>query len=204
MIALGLTGGIGMGKSTVAALLEQQNFAVVDTDELARQVVEPGQPALEEIRSAFGAGVVGPEGRLRREVLAETVFADPAQRHRLEAIVHPRIRERWQARLAAWEAAGVARAAVVIPLLFEIGAESEFGITVCVACSPAAQRQRLLARGWTEAQIARRNQAQLPVENKLARSNYVLWNEGERSVLAGQLARVLRGLSCGSCSDGDR
>jgi dephospho-CoA kinase len=194
MITLGLTGGIGMGKSTVAALLQERAFAVVDTDELARQVVAPGQPALAEIRSAFGADVLSPEGRLRREVLAEIVFAEPAARHRLEAIVHPCIRERWQARLAAWQAAGVAWAAVVIPLLFEIGAEPEFGVTVCVACSPAAQRQRLLARGWSDAQIARRNQAQLPVEHKMARASYVLWNEGERAVLAGQLARVLSGL----------
>ena len=191
MITLGLTGGIGMGKSTVGALLEQLKFEVIDTDELARQVVEPGEPALQEIRSAFGAAVLDPAGRLRRDVLAEIVFGDPAARHQLEAMVHPRIRERWQARLAAWRAAGVPRAAVIIPLLFEIGAESEFGVTVCVACSAAEQRQRLLARGWPDAQIARRNQAQLPVENKMARANYVLWNEGDRDVLAAQLARVI-------------
>src|SRR5437899_8502578 len=92
----GLTGGIGMGKSTAADLLRKRGLPVVDSDVIARQAVEPGQPALAEIRQLFGAEMVGDDGRLRREELARRVFADAESRRKLEAILHPRIRAVWQ------------------------------------------------------------------------------------------------------------
>jgi dephospho-CoA kinase len=194
MKTIGLTGGIGMGKSTAGRLLRERGVAVVDTDELARQLVELGQPALAEIRATFGEAVLSSDGRLRRGSLAQIVFADVAARQRLEAILHPRIREAWRTQLAAWRAEETSLAAAIIPLLFEIGAQGEFDATVCVACSPATQRQRLRARGWPDEQTAQRIQAQMPIEQKMALARCVIWNEGKPVVLAAQLDRLLAAL----------
>src|SRR6185295_14888616 len=106
MKTFGLTGGIGMGKSAAAQLLQERGVPVVDTDLLARQVVEPGGPALQEIQRAFGGELVGPDGGLRRKELARVVFSDPTARQRLEAILHPRIRDLWRQQLQDWRTAG--------------------------------------------------------------------------------------------------
>ena len=127
-----------MGKSAAAALLRSRGVAVVDTDDLARHVVEPARPALAEIVGVFGSGMIGPDGRLRRGELARRVFSDPGARKRLEEILHPPIRALWQAQLASWNAEGKTRAVVVIPLLFETRAETELDATICVACSRMA------------------------------------------------------------------
>ncbi len=195
MKALGLTGGIGMGKSTAARLLSQRGVPVVDTDELARQIVEPGQPALGEVLATFGPQVAGPDGQLRRDQLARLVFADPAARQRLESILHPPIRARWRAQVESWRVEGRPLAVVVIPLLFETGAEAELDATVCVACSTATQHRRLLARGWSPEQIEQRLQAQWPIEKKIAAADYIIWTEADLDVHAAQLDRILRLLS---------
>ena len=178
MIVIGLTGGIGMGKSTVADFLVHRGARLVDTDVLARELVRPGSPALAAIRAAFGDEILTSEGGLDRGRLAARVFAAPEERRRLEAILHPRIRERWQAQVAAWRAAGERWAVVAIPLLFETGAEGSFDAVVCVACQEATQRERLRQRGWSEAEQARRQAAQWPVRRKLAAADYVIWTEG--------------------------
>jgi len=191
MTLLGLTGGIGMGKSTSDKLLRDRGVAVVDTDLLARQIVEPGQPALAEVQHAFGRQIVGSDGRLRRDELARRVFADPAARNELEAILHPRIRQLWRAQVEAWRAESRPLAAVVIPLLFETKAETDFDATICVACSAPTQRERLLARGWSDEQIAQRLSAQWPPEKKMAKADYVIWTEAGLDVHATQLDRIL-------------
>jgi dephospho-CoA kinase len=198
-----------MGKSTTATLLAERGVTIVDTDVLARQLVEPGQPALDEIRDTFGADMIAADGSLRRDQLARRVFSDPPARKTLEDILHPRIRKLWQSQLTEWRAGGsIARAAidsatqragtrffcVVIPLLFETKAETEVDATLCVACSTATQRRRLSLRGWNAEQINQRIQSQLPIEEKMARANYVIWNEAPLGVLAAQLDRVF-GLS---------
>jgi dephospho-CoA kinase len=189
-----------MGKSTAATLLAERGVTIVDTDLLARQLVEPGQSALDEIRRAFGADVIAPDGSLRRDQLARRVFSDPWARKTLEDILHPRIRKLWQSTLAEWRAAGdsVAGTArgtrffcVVIPLLFETRAEKELDATLCVACSLATQHQRLSSRGWNAEQINQRIKSQLPIEEKMSRADYVIWNEASVEVLAVQLDRVL-------------
>jgi dephospho-CoA kinase len=192
---VGLTGGIGMGKSTSAQLLRARGVPVVDTDDLARQIVEPGQPALAEVMAAFGPQIVGPDGRLRRDELARRVFADPAARRRLEDILHPRIRVLWRAQVETWRAEGHPLAVVVIPLLFETEAEAELDATICVACSAATQQQRLRARGWPPEQIEQRLQAQWPVETKIARADYLVWTEADLDVHAAQIERILRRLA---------
>jgi len=180
-----------MGKSACAQLLQRRSAAVVDTDELARQVVAPGQPGLAEVRDAFGPAFVGRDGQLRRGELAQIVFADAAARRKLEAILHPRIRDLWHARIESWRNEGRPLAVVVIPLLFETKAEGEFDTIVCVACSAATQRQRLLARGWTLEQIERRKAAQMPIVEKMTRSHRVIWTEAGLGVHAEQIDRLV-------------
>ncbi len=194
MKTFGLTGGIGMGKSSAARFLRERGAQVVDTDELAHQLVEPGQPALAEILTVFGGHVVAPGGQLRRDELAQIVFADPAARKQLETILHPRIQERWLAQIETWRGEGCKLAVVVIPLLFETKAESRFDKTICVACSAATQRGRLLERGWTPRQVEQRITAQMPVEEKIARSDYVIWTEGDLQNHSQQIDRMLAGL----------
>jgi len=195
MRLLGLTGGIATGKSTVASLFAEAGCAVVDTDQLARQAVEPGTPALAEILRAFGSGVIDEAGRLRRSELARRVFADPEVRQRLEAILHPPIRRLWQDQVERWRAAGCGIGMVVIPLLFETQAADEFDRVVCTACSEASQHERLAARGWTPSEAAARLEAQWPSEVKVVRSDLVVWTEGDLSVARSQVSRILRQLN---------
>jgi dephospho-CoA kinase len=191
MKVFGLTGGIGMGKSAAAQVLERRGVPVVDTDLIARRIVEPGQPALEEIRQAFGARFLDSDGRLRREELARLVFAELAARQQLENITHPRIREAWLRQIDLWRIEQRPCAVVVIPLLFETGAERELNATICVACSAATRRRRLAERGWTADQIRQRVAAQWPIERKMARADFVVWTEGGLDVLADQLAGII-------------
>jgi dephospho-CoA kinase len=197
MKTLGLTGGIGMGKSAAADLLRRRGLPVIDTDDLARQVVEPGQPALAEIQKLFGSDVVGPDGHLRRDELARAVFPSSEKRRQLEAILHPRIRQLWHAQIDAWRAEGRVCSVVVIPLLFETNAQSELDCTVCIACTPVTQAQRLQTRGWSREQIVQRIQAQWPVEQKMSLANYVVWTEGDLEVHAAQLDRILKQFAVG-------
>ena len=194
MKVVGLTGGVGMGKSNSARLLRLRSIPVVDTDDLARQVVEPGQSALAEVQRVFGAEIVGQDGHLRSEELARRVFSDPAARKRLEDILHPRIRALWRAQMEVWRAEGRSLAVVVIPLLFETSAEAELDATICIACTRLTQHQRLLDRGWSPADIEQRVRAQWPIEIKMARADYVVWTEANLDVHADQLNRILTGL----------
>ena len=194
MKLLGLTGGVGMGKSTAAGFFLSHGARVMDTDEIARELVQPGQPTLAEIRHEFGGEVFQSDGSLNRVALAEKVFADETSRKKLEAILHPRIRERWSAQVATWRKENVPLAVVVIPLLFETQAEAAFDKIICAACSPSSQSERLRARGWTDDQIRLRIAAQMPVEQKLARSHFVVWTEGVIEAHRRQIVEITRKL----------
>lgn len=192
MPVLGITGGIGMGKSTAAGILVSVGIPVVDTDQLAREITCPGSPALVEIHSRLGPGFVDALGVLDRAKLATLVFADPAKRRVLEEILHPLIAVRWQSAAAEWRDKG-ATGAVIIPLLFEKAYEPQFDSVICVACSSVTQQRRLEARGWSAAQIEGRKSAQLPVGEKIARSRVMIWTEGSVESHRAQWERVLGG-----------
>jgi dephospho-CoA kinase len=123
--------------------------------------------------------------------LARRVFADAAERAKLESILHPKIREVWAAEVEKWRASGCEWGAVIIPLLFETRAEPLFDAVVCVACSAASQSERLRQRGWSRAEIKQRLEAQWPVEEKIARADFVIWTDTTLEAHDAQLERVL-------------
>ena len=179
-----------MGKSTAAKILEKKGVPVLDSDELARQVVEPGQPALTEIVDQFGDGVVDPEGRLDRAKMAQQVFGDDTMREQLEAIIHPRVRKRWQRKISEWREQQLRAGVVVIPLLFEVEAQDQFDGVLCVACSPSTQRERLRQREWDDEQITARIASQMDIAVKMKLADHVLWSEGDVDVLGDQINRI--------------
>ena len=181
-----------MGKSTCAMVLAGMSVRVVDTDDLARSFTEPGHPAVEEISRQFGPEVIDSTGRLDRGALARIVFQNSSARAALESILHPRIIAAWKQIVEGWRREDVALGVVVIPLLFETEAEPHFDATVCVACSKASQQERLAQRGWTSDESARRIEAQLPIEDKMARADYVIWSEGQQPVLLPQIERIFQ------------
>lgn len=193
MKLFGLTGGIGMGKSTSARILVRRGVPAIDTDVIAREMVEPGQPALAEVVAAFGPDVLDASGNLRRGALAETVFSSPEKLKQLEAILHPRIRDRWLAQSERWRRENQRAGVVVIPLLFETNAQAHFDAVICTACSAATQRERLRERGWSERQMEQRTAAQWPVEKKIAGANHVVWTEGDLALHEGQLEQIFDG-----------
>lgn len=181
-----------MGKSTAGEFLRLEGVYVLDTDVISRQLVEPGQPALKEIVGKFGPAVLSAGGRLDRRELARIAFSDAAARAELEAILHPRIRAAWEAEAKTWRAAGHAAGAVIIPLLFETKAAPLFDAVICVACSGASQWQRLRQRGWSDGEIRQRLEAQLPLDQKIARSDFVVWTDTTLEAHASQLSRIIR------------
>jgi dephospho-CoA kinase len=168
MLRLGITGGIASGKSVVARMLRDLGFQVIDADTLSHQLMEPGQPAFDDIVAEFGADVLGASSRIDRAKLAAIVFADPAKLARLNAILHPRIEQQIARRFDAWEKEGVADAAFVeAALLVEAGYQKRLQGLLVAWCTPEQQLQRLLARGLAEDEARRRMAAQMPVEQKL-------------------------------------
>ena len=168
MLRLGLTGGIASGKSTVAAMLREMGFAVLDADSLAHRLIEPGQPAYAEVLQEFGQAVVAPDGRVDRAKLSAIVFADRARLDRLNAIVHPRVAEVVFRQFEEWQRGGTRDAAFVeAALLIESGIHKKLDGLVVAWCTPEQQLERLLARGLSETEARRRMAAQLPVEEKL-------------------------------------
>jgi dephospho-CoA kinase len=182
VLRVGLTGGIATGKSEVSARLAERGAVVIDADTLAREVVEPGTPGLAEVVVAFGPAVLDSTGAVDRAALAEQVFGDDAARRRLEAIIHPRVRER----AAEIEALAPQDAVVVhdIPLLVETGQAAEFDIVVVVDCPPERQLERLTTRRSLTAPEARaRIAAQAAREDRLAVADRVISNTGTLAAL---------------------
>ncbi len=180
MRVLGLTGGIGSGKSMVARMFARLGAVVIDADQLAREVVEPGQPALREIASTFGPDVLLPDGRLDRPKLAGIIFADPAERAKLDAITHPRIRERMDEEVQA-RRSGTGVLIVDIPLLYENDRTHTVERVIVVWADPQTQLRRIRERDGLSAESARqRIAAQMPLDAKRARADHVIDNSGSR------------------------
>jgi len=193
MRVLGLTGGIGSGKSMVASMFTQLGADVIDADQLAREVVEPGQPALKEIATAFGKDILLPDGRLNRGKLGRIIFADPVARGTLNAITHPRIRERMDAEIAARRSRpGVL--VVDIPLLYENHRTRAVEAVIVVWVDQKTQLRRLNERGGLTVEEARKRiAAQMPLDEKRARADVVIDNSGSRENTRRQVEAIYRG-----------
>ena len=192
MLRVGLTGGIGSGKSAVSARLEALGAVVIDGDKAARAVVEPGTPGLARIAETFGPGVLTPDGALDRPKLAAIVFADDAAREKLNAITHPLIHEHIAAAEDAAAAAGGPETIVVhdIPLLAEGQRSADFAVVIVVDVPPEVQVSRLAGRGLPEDQARARMAAQATREQRLAIADIVIDNSGTREDLDRRVAEV--------------
>jgi len=193
----GLTGGIGTGKSAVAELLEQYGVPVVSADELSRIVVARGSDGLQTVVDTFGPEVLDEKGELDRRRMATIVFQDPAQRQKLEAILHPKIRERYEQVLDALEKAGHGVAVYEVPLLFEKNLQGDMKAVILVTANEATRIARVRARDdVTEAEVRARMAAQLPEDQKRKRADYVIVNDGSfdelRREVEFMIARFLR------------
>ncbi|MGI9329561.1 MAG: dephospho-CoA kinase [Gammaproteobacteria bacterium] len=188
VLRIGLTGGIASGKSTVADCFAELGIPVIDTDVIARELVMPGEPALEELVQTFGADILQTDGSLDRQVLRTRVFADPAQRHRLESILHPKIRART---LSQAEVAGGPYQVIVVPLLLETGFDALVDEIVVVDCPESEQRQRLQARdGEDSTQVERMLAAQISRAARLGRADAVIDNSGTLDATRQQVAAL--------------
>jgi dephospho-CoA kinase len=195
VLLVGLTGGMGSGKSTVARLLEKRGAVVFDADVLARQVVEPGTPGHAAVIERFGANVLAPGGELDREALASIVFADPAARRDLEAIVHPEVRRRFAEGTEEYQ--DTERVVVFsAPLLVETGMHSAFDLLVVVSASTATQIDRLMRdRGMSEDTVRSRVAAQASPEARAEVADVLIDNEGSLEELEQQVERLWSELS---------
>jgi dephospho-CoA kinase len=194
MLRVGLTGGIGAGKGEVARRLAAYGALVIDADQVAREVVAPGTPGLDEIVKAFGTGVLRPDGSLDREKLGEMVFADDALRGQLNAIVHPLVGERM--REIEEQAAATDVVVHEIPLLAEGGLAGAFDVVVVVDAPPEVQVERLVSlRGMTRQHALARMSAQSSREDRLAIATFVVDNSGSLDDLDGRVAALWAELS---------
>jgi dephospho-CoA kinase len=189
MVRIAITGGIACGKSLLAACLAERGVQVCEADELAHAVLARGQPVHAAVVAEFGGGILERSGEIDRQALGREVFDDERKRARLNALTHPEIMRRlnaWLARMAR-EGSGVA---AVIPLLYEIGGEGRWGRVVCVAAPERLQIERLAARGLSPVEARRRIAAQLPLVEKMARADHVIFNCASQDLLRAQADRM--------------
>lgn len=188
---LGITGGIGCGKSTAAAAFERQGLRRLDSDQLVRDQVLVADDVKQALRHRFGSEVFAGDGSVDRTRLGARVFGDRGELQWLESIVHPRVFGLWR---AAFAAAPTADWAVEVPLLFEQRLENWFDFTVCVASAPDQQLARLEKRGLPRALAEQRISKQLPLAHKIELADFVLWNDGSPAFLEDQIVRLVDSL----------
>jgi dephospho-CoA kinase len=195
MLWIGLTGGIGTGKSTVSQLLRADGYDVIDADVLAREVVQSGTPGFDEVVKLFGRETIGPDGQLDRKQIARIVFTNSSKLKSLESIIHPRVRVRVAQIRSELEARGRRFVFYDVPLLFEKQMQSQFDRTVVVTATPDQQLARLMLRdGLTQAEAQSRLAAQLPIEEKATLADDVIINEGDLEDLKNAVRGYLRQL----------
>ena len=192
---IGLTGGIATGKTTVARILADLGCVLISADRIAHQLLEPGSEVYERVKAEFGPGILGPDGRIDRAALGRIVFHQPQRRQRLNQLTHPAVIARIKEEVGELKAGG--RDVVVeIPLLFEAGLAGRVEIGLdeiwVVAAAPGIQLARVMARdGLTAEEAERRIAAQLPLAEKIARADVVIYNNGEEGELKEEVTRVL-------------
>jgi dephospho-CoA kinase len=185
MRVFGITGGIGSGKSTVSSLLREAGVPVVDADQLARDAVAPGGPGLSQIVREFGLKAIGKDGEMDRRMMGHLAFSSVEARAKLNAILHPMIRELAKSEFERLEFGGTGLAAYDCPLLFESGLQAEYRPTVVVSVSLEEQVRRVMARnGLSEAETRARIASQMPLAEKARMADFVIENGGTRGELS--------------------
>ena len=184
MLKVAVTGNVASGKSTLSSLWAREGVPLLQADELARSVVEPGTEGLAAVVDAFGRDILAADGRLDRNFLRDLVFREAESRTRLEGILHPLILARREEWMAEREGEGIRLAVAEIPLLFEVGLEGEFDVVVLVDAPHAERLRRLLEdRGLEEEEAKRMMDAQQPPEEKRDRAHFVVPNAGSKEDL---------------------
>ena len=192
MKKVGLTGGIGSGKSTVARMLADEGFLVVDADQIAREIMEPGSPVLAEVADVFGADLIDDTGALNRGELARRAFASTEQTAKLNAITHPAIRAESNRRFTAAEAAGERAVIYDMPLLVDLGLNGEMDLTVVVDLDVDERVRRLVyKRGLAEPDARARIAQQVDDATRLAAADVVIDNNGPEEALAAQVQKLV-------------
>ncbi|SDU09023.1 dephospho-CoA kinase [Verrucomicrobium sp. GAS474] len=190
----GLTGGIACGKTTFAGLLEKRGWTVVDSDAIAHRLMLPDGENWQKIVDAFGPTILNSDRTINRAALGDAIFREPALREKLNSLTHPAIRKVWQQEregfLNRHAGDATARLVIVIPLLYEAGLESEFSTRITIGCSAASQVARMRGRSLNEEQIEHRLRSQWPLEDKIKRSDFLIWNDGTLSALERQGLRL--------------
>ncbi|MEW6774975.1 MAG: dephospho-CoA kinase [Bdellovibrionota bacterium] len=191
MLIVGLTGGIACGKSTVAGMFESLGARVLDADQVARDIVRPGLPAHEEIKTTFGPGVIAPDGAIDRTALGKIIFADPAARARLNAITHPRIAQESARKLNELRESGTQVALYEAALLVETGSYRLYGGLIVVTARPEIQVERLMKRdGITREAALEKITSQMPMEKKTAVADWIIDNSGTPNATRPQVEKV--------------
>ncbi|WP_213423504.1 dephospho-CoA kinase [Bhargavaea massiliensis] len=189
---IGLTGSIASGKSTVSRMLEERGFPIVDADRIARLVVEPGQPALEEIRQTFGDEVILPDGTMDRAAVGNRIFNNPAERKKLNDIMHPAIRQEMLRQRDGHLERGAKTVVMDIPLLFESRLQHFADKVLVVSVTEETQLKRLMERdGFSEREARARITSQLPISEKERGADAVIYNNGTIGESEAQLDRIL-------------
>lgn len=193
MLRIGLTGGIGSGKSTVAAMLADAGFEVVDADKIAREIMEPGSPVLNHVAEEFGDDLIATDGSLNRAELARRAFSSEEATKRLNAITHPAIREKTQRRFAAAEERGAEAVVYDMPLLVDLGMHEQMDLTVVVDVDAEERVRRLVAhRGLDEADARARMERQIPDAVRNAAADVMIDNNGPVHDLAPQVNALVQ------------
>ncbi len=192
---IGLTGGIGTGKTTVARILEDLGCALISSDRIGHQLLEPGTEVYRKVRAEFGPAIISPDGRIDRPALGKIVFHHPERRQRLNQLTHPAIIARIKAEVQRLKANG-GDVVIEIPLLFEAGlaGKDEIGLDEIwvVAAAPEIQLARVMARdGLGIEEAKRRIEAQMPLEEKIARADVVIYNNGSEGELKREVVNLL-------------
>jgi dephospho-CoA kinase len=203
--ATALTGGIATGKSTVARFLTGLGARLIDTDLLAREIVEPGTPALKRISEAFGREYILPDGNLNREMMRDRIMKDPAKRDTLNSITHPAIMEKVKNLLEESGSKESVPVIIDVPLLFETGWDRYFNRIILVYTPPSLQIERLMRRDGIDRETAEITmKAQMPVDEKRARADFIIDNSGSREKTMNQVRRIFGELIAGKDKEGEK
>lgn len=190
---LGLTGGLGTGKSSVAQALKASGEAVIDADQIAKGLLMPGQKASKEVLNRFGSQVTDEKNQIDRRLLGRAVFSDPQKLSWLEQLLHPKVKAAVEDEKKKLQDQGVTRAFYDVPLLFEKNMEGQFDKIIVVTCNSQNQKQRLQKRNqWSAEEINQRLSAQKPLKEKIQKADYVITNDGNLEDLQKEVVSFLK------------